>query len=253
MKKYLTKKHIIVFSLVLLLMIIGLFFYKPEKINANDSANETISLVSEKNEETESFYVDVKGAVKKPGVYLFDNTQVINDAINTAGGLSKNATTKNINLSKSLKKEMVIYVFTTSELTKLKKVNNVESCPEVVCKEISCPELVCPDIPCPEIKCPVIECNCNNSSNTDNSNQDSPSSSTKQSDNEADQPNSNSKININTSNLELLMTLPGIGESKAKAIIEYRNKNNFTIIEDIKNVSGIGESIFNKLKDLIEV
>ena len=49
------------------------------------------------------------------------------------------------------------------------------------------------------------------------------------------------------------MTLPGIGESKAKNIIEYRNKTKFNSIEDIKNVKGIGDSIFEKIKNNIEL
>lgn len=61
------------------------------------------------------------------------------------------------------------------------------------------------------------------------------------------------KVNINTANLDQLMTLPGIGEVKAKAIIEYREKNIFKTIEDIKNVSGIGDSAYEKIKDYITV
>ncbi len=58
-------------------------------------------------------------------------------------------------------------------------------------------------------------------------------------------------ININRADREELMTLPGIGSSTADKIIEYRNKQQFSSIEDIMNVSGIGEGKFNKLKDLI--
>ena len=47
------------------------------------------------------------------------------------------------------------------------------------------------------------------------------------------------------------MTLTGIGESKADKIIEYRKNNKFNTIEDIKNISGIGDSIFEKIKDNI--
>ena len=48
------------------------------------------------------------------------------------------------------------------------------------------------------------------------------------------------------------MTLTGIGEAKADAIINYRNENgSFKQIEDIKNVSGIGDSVFEKIKDNI--
>ena len=65
---------------------------------------------------------------------------------------------------------------------------------------------------------------------------------------------STEKININTATLEELQTLSGIGESKAKAIIEYREENgNFSKPEDILNVSGIGESVYEKIKDNITV
>ena len=61
-------------------------------------------------------------------------------------------------------------------------------------------------------------------------------------------------ININTANETELEQLPGIGASIAGRIIDYRNKNGkFKAIEDIKNVTGIGETKFEKIKDLIKV
>lgn len=61
-------------------------------------------------------------------------------------------------------------------------------------------------------------------------------------------------ININVAVCDKLMKLPGIGESIAKAIIEYRDKNgSFKNIEDIKNVVGIGEKKFEKIKNYITV
>lgn len=61
-------------------------------------------------------------------------------------------------------------------------------------------------------------------------------------------------ININTADATLLDTLPGIGPSKAAAIITYRSKHGpFTKIEDIQNVSGIGPSTYANIKSLITV
>ena len=62
------------------------------------------------------------------------------------------------------------------------------------------------------------------------------------------------KININTASMEELMVLPGVGESKAKSIVEYRKAHGkFGSIEDIMNVSGIKEAMYEKIKDYISV
>lgn len=62
----------------------------------------------------------------------------------------------------------------------------------------------------------------------------------------------NSLVNINSADAEALMTLPGIGKSRAEAIIDYRNTNGFfTCIEDIMCVSGIKESAFSKIREYI--
>lgn len=62
------------------------------------------------------------------------------------------------------------------------------------------------------------------------------------------------KININTATVEQLQTLSGIGKSTAEKIVNYRKENSkFEKIEDIKNVSGIGEAKFNSIKDKIVV
>ena len=65
---------------------------------------------------------------------------------------------------------------------------------------------------------------------------------------------SGGKVNLNTATLEQLMTLRGIGESRAKDIISYREKHgDFQKIEDIKKVSGIKDAAFQKIKDDITV
>ena len=62
------------------------------------------------------------------------------------------------------------------------------------------------------------------------------------------------QININKASLEELMTLPGIGESKADAIIAYREaQGKFQNTEELMNIRGIKEGIYNKIKDLIIV
>lgn len=72
--------------------------------------------------------------------------------------------------------------------------------------------------------------------------------------NTTDKNDLNSKVNINTATKEELDTLPGIGESTANKIINYREENGkFKSIEEIKEVSGIGDSKFEQIKDLIEI
>ena len=62
------------------------------------------------------------------------------------------------------------------------------------------------------------------------------------------------KVNINNASKEELMTLPGVGESRAESIIKYREEvGMFQTIEDIMQVSGIKEGLFNKIKELITI
>ena len=59
-------------------------------------------------------------------------------------------------------------------------------------------------------------------------------------------------VNINTAGKEELMTLPGVGETRAEEIIRYREQHGgFTQVEDLMNVNGIKEGTFNKLKDKV--
>ncbi len=209
MKYIKDNKKILIILLIITLLIGGLiyFFRLDNKDNEDITYIETTTKLVEETKANN--YVDVKGSVKKPGVYEFKENDRVIDAIKLAGGLTKNADTSNINLSKKLKSEMVIVINTKSEL----KNNNNLTCDAVCTRE-------------------VIEVN--NCIETENK--------------------TNNKININTADINKLTELDGIGESKAKTIIEYRTTNGlFKNIEDIKNISGIGESLYNKIKDKITV
>lgn len=169
--------------------------------------------------ESNSFYVDIKGSVKKPGVYLVSDTHIVQDVINFAGGLKSGATTDNINLSEKVKKEMVIYIFSKKEL---------KSTNQTALSTTSCSTNVIE----------VNKCDTNYSTTKTTDNSKTPQSTL---------------VNINTASKEELMTIPNIGASKADAIIIYRTETKFNSIEDIMNVSGIGESVFVKIKDYITV
>lgn len=65
--------------------------------------------------------------------------------------------------------------------------------------------------------------------------------------------NSSGLVNINTASAEVLQSLPGIGLSKAAAIIEYRSSDKFNSIEDIKNVPGIKDGVYNQIKNKITI
>ncbi|WP_294133914.1 helix-hairpin-helix domain-containing protein [uncultured Clostridium sp.] len=73
-------------------------------------------------------------------------------------------------------------------------------------------------------------------------------------DKEINEESDDGKISINDSDLSKLKEIPGIGEVKANSIISYREKNNgFKSIEELKNVDGIGEKTFEKIKDSIKL
>jgi len=194
------------------------------------------------NDEEEQFFVEIKGEVKKPNVYKINSSNIINDVVILAGGFTKNAYTKNINLSKKISNEMVIYVYSKNEYNKK---SEREKITQDVC---ACPTYDIEDCKDKLVSEIVVDENKNNSNNIKEENNISNSQNNDVLD------SSNKFININTASKEELMTISGIGESKANAIIEYRkNVGLFEKIEDIKNVSGIGDSVFEKIKNSITV
>lgn len=220
------KKKIFIILGVTTLSIIGLYLYfdKEEKVIIEPIAKEIT-----KEEIIENCYVDVKGEVVNPGVYECENNSKVIDIINLAGGLTKNADVSVINLSKTVHNEMLIIIYNKKQIEDAKTRLNKPTIIEII-KEVE-KECICPDIV--NEACEFTE----ETIEVPNVNQEE----------------NNGKININTATQDELMNLPKIGESKAKAIIEFRITTKFIKIEDIMEVSGIGESIFNDIKDLIEV
>ena len=187
----------------------------------DNSSSKQASLEENKESKVAKYYIDIKGFVKKPGVYEVTADNIVNDCIKLAGGLLKNADTTTINLSKKVSSEMVIYIPKKEEV--IKTTTNT-----TVTKDKEIPnDAVVSD---------------NNKSNSSISK-----------DNNTQTPN-RTLVNINTATIQELTTLSGIGDAKAQDIIDYRTLNgNFKTIEDIKNVSGIGEALYTKIKDYITV
>ncbi len=80
---------------------------------------------SKEDKTDDKVYVDIKGEVKNPGVYEVDKNMIVNQVIEKAGGLTKNADTEYLNLSKRVKDEMVIIVYSKKEITTVKKQEKV--------------------------------------------------------------------------------------------------------------------------------
>ncbi len=212
------KKYL--FNIIIIILFCLLSYFVIYKINNINKKIDTKVVLNkeEKNENksdnVEYVIVDIKGEVTTPGVYeLIKGSRVI-DVINEAQGLTSNANTRYINLSKTLEDGDAIVIYSNQEIEQASKEEKIEVTTPCVCEDVN---NAC------------IENNINNSE-------------------------TNGKININTASIEQLTTLTGIGDAKAKAIIQYREENgNFNTIEDIMKVSGISENIFAKIKENITV
>lgn len=147
--------------------------------------------VSELADDTEQqrYYVQVNGAVNKPGVYDLPAGSRVCHAIKKAGGLREDACATELNQARVLTDGEMIYICTQQENEEKDKAEAEDG-----------------------------------------------------------------KININTADAEELTRLPGIGETRAQTIIQYRESHGlFSCPEDIKNVSGIGDSTYAKMAEAIKV
>ena len=224
-------KKFVVFIVAIVVLIVGFIIMNNSNDVVEASAPSTVKKSSNENNEIKKketkdtkdevprIKVDIKGSVAAPDVYEVDSNSRVIDVINIAGGVTEDADTDNINLSKKVSDEDVIIIYSREELD-----NNKKSYEEKIdyCKSDN-----------------NSACATNVVTFDDNSTKEDAGSSI---------------ININTATVEDLMKLSGIGEAKAKSIIEYRNSiGSFSKVEDIKNVTGIGDSIFDKIKDYITI
>ncbi len=234
--------------IILIIICIGLTYFKF--IRKEDTEEPTMNLAMgdsvdveeieeepEKLEETPKYInVDIKGAIKNPGVYAVLDGAIVNDVVKLAGGFNSNAYQNGINLSKKVSDEMVIFVYTKTEITNYNKENNVT---QNVGDTNTCKVPSYTITECVDDKASIIEVGENTITNSSDVTDDKEVSGL---------------ININTASESELTKITGIGPSKAKAIMEYRQEHgNFTTINDILNVSGIGEALFEKIKPFITV
>ena len=233
-----THKNKIIASVAFIIISIGasIFFFnvdKKVKTKTDSIVFENSNIEKEEiieNDNLEYIYVDIKGEVSVPGVYSISNDKRVVDAINLAGGFKENADTSLLNLSMKLKDQMVIIVYSKEEVNNIKNEETEEIIEEkdicnIPIQNDSCIINTVETVVIPELK------------------------------NDLDiSKDLNTKININTASKEELITLPKIGNVKADAIISYRKDNgNFNSIDEIKNVKGIGDSLFEAIKDYITI
>lgn len=240
------EKYYYLIIIFLLLVTIMIVLIKPSRKVTNivkEYSSNNIQDLS--NMDDSKIKVEIKGMVLNPGVYELENGKRVNDLIEVSGGLLENANTNYLNLSKKLKDEMIIIVYSNDEINSFKE--NKNSNYENIKIECNCPDTI--NNACLDIGDISHEDNITYENNSENKNSNSENKNLDSNISDID-----SKISINDADEENLTKISGIGSSKAKSIIEYRKQNgNFKTIEDIMNVSGIGKSLFEKIKDYITV
>lgn len=207
------KKKWLLGSMCLIGLIFIIFFKWKSDFKKEAAIDELSEVTTEQIEEKTSekvappedpadkkLFIDIKGAVKNPGVYQLQAGDRLLDAIEKAGGMQPEADNDQVNLAQKLEDEMVIYI-----------PQKGEEPPEFISQMTTTSET-------------------------------------------AEKQENEATININTATKEELMQLSGIGAVKAQNIISYREeKGGFKTIEELKEVSGIGERTFEQLKENIAV
>ena len=223
-----TMKNKIVILVIAVVMTLGIGFKILAKDNTKGIEIDDSGLFSENADEDEfdnsgkdevensenlpeEVVVHITGEVAKPGLVTLKSGSRVADAIEMAGGLKSSADQRDINLAQKLFDEDKIVIPRIGE--------NIEN------------------------------------DDFESSNRDPLQSSTQtivsSRNSTSSETSSDGQININTASKEQLKTLPGIGDVTSQKIIDYRESTKFSSIEDIKNVSGIGDKKFDAIKSMI--
>lgn len=250
LKVFILNKKVIISVIALLLLslisfiVISNITTSKGKITVDTKVEEKL-VSSEEQKSQEYILVDIKGEVQTPGVYKLPVNSRVIDAIEASGGLTKKAVTTYINLSKTLKDENVIIINKKSELKKIEEKKNIE---EIKINDNSSVSVKTTDVITNDVDKVKEETTTESVTKTPEEGA-SPANEIS-----SEQKKETTSVNINESSIEELTTISGIGESKAKAIIEYRTTNGpFKSIEEIKNVSGIGDKLYDKIKAYITI
>ncbi len=186
------------------------------KAEPNAGSTDRTELSDASSEEAKTLVVHICGAVSAPGVYELPAGSRIIDAVEAGGGFLPEADEACCNLAEEIVDGCQIYIMTKSE-----------SCADGQAEKKA-----------------GIQTSPDSDMQTTDRNVRSNSTTALE----------NGLVNLNTADVAALMTLPGIGESRAKAIISYREQQGaFTKIEDIMKISGIKQAAFSKIKDKITV
>ena len=186
------------------------------KAEPSDGSTGRTELSDASSEEAKTLVVHICGAVSAPGVYELPAGSRIIDAVEAGGGFLPEADEACCNLAEEIVDGCQIYIMTKSE-----------SCADGQTEKKA-----------------GIQTSPDSDMQTTDRNVRSNSAPALD----------NGLVNLNTADVAALMTLPGIGESRAKAIISYREQHGaFAKIEDIMKISGIKQAAFSKIKDKITV
>ena len=186
------------------------------KAEPSAGSTDRTELSDASSEETKTLVVPIGGAVSAPGVYELPAGSRIIDAVEAGGGFLPEADEACCNLAEEIVDGCQIYIMTKTE-----------SCADGQTEKKA-----------------GIQTSPDSDMQTTDRNVRSNSATALE----------NGLVNLNTADVAALMTLPGIGESRAKAIISYREQHGaFAQIEDIMKISGIKQAAFSKIKDKITV